>query len=241
MVPRQRVLRAVKTVLVVAAESRELSGILRQCRRVTRLDWPLQFARSGELNGRRLLMVAHGPGHLAAEAAGVALRHEKAQAVLSTGFCGGLDASLKVGDVFVASQIAKGGCSYKAVRPAAGRAFRSGLLVSTDCVVGTVEEKRRLGASGASAVEMEAAAVAARAEEYGLPFYCVRAVTDPAGEGFNLDFNVLRDRDGRFSRLRILRAALARPWVSLPELIRLERQGRIAARALGDFLADCRF
>ena len=30
MVPRQRVLRAVKTLLLVAAESRELRGILRQ-------------------------------------------------------------------------------------------------------------------------------------------------------------------------------------------------------------------
>ncbi len=230
-----------KTVLVVAAESRELSGILRQCRQVERLDWPLQFARSGELNGQRLLMVAHGPGRLAAQAADVALRREKVQAVVSTGFCGGLDASLKAGDVFVASRIAKDGHSYQAAQPAAGREFRSGALVSTDRVLGTAEEKRRLGASGASVVEMEAAAVAGRAEESGVPFYCVRAVMDPAREGFIFDFNVLRDRDGRFSRLRILRAALARPWASLPELIRIERQGRIAARALGDFLADCRF
>jgi hypothetical protein len=27
----------------------------------------------------------------------------------------------------------------------------------------------------------------------------------------------------------------------LPELIRIERRSRLAARALGDFIADCRF
>lgn len=230
-----------KTVLVVASESRELSGILRRCRRVKRLRWPLQFARSGELNGRRLLMVAHGPGSLAAEAADVALSRERVQAVVSTGFCGALDAALKTGEVFVASRIAKDGRSYEAAQPQAGRGFRSGAAVSSDRVAGTMEEKQRLRASGALVVEMEAGAVAARAEEYGLPFYCVRAVMDPACESFIFDFNILRDRKGRFSRLRILRAALARPWASLPGLIHLERQGRIAARALGDFLADCRF
>lgn len=241
MVPGQRVLLAVKTVLVVAAEPRELRGVLRKCRRVERLDWPIQFARSGELNGQRMLMAAHGPGPLAAEAAAVALGRVKVQAVVSTGFCGGLEADLNTGDVFVASRILAEGRSYQAAQPPAGRKFRSGELVSSERVVGTIDEKRRLAASGASAVEMEAAAVAQRAEECGVPFYCVRAVMDRACEGFTLDFDVLRDRDGRFSRLRILRAALARPWASLPELIRLERQGRIAARALGEFFADCRF
>jgi adenosylhomocysteine nucleosidase len=231
----------VKTVLVVAAEPRELSGILRRCGRVKSLDWPVRFARSAELNGQRLLMVAHGPGRLAAEAVDEALHREKVQAVVSTGFCGGLDASLEVGEVFVACRIANGSRSYEAAQPAAGRKFRSGALVSTGRVVGTVAEKERLRAGGASVVEMEAAGVAGRAEVSGLPFYCVRAVMDPACEGFLLDFDGLRDRDGRFSRMRILRAALSRPWVALPELIRLERQGRIAAKALGDFIAECRF
>ena len=113
--------------------------------------------------------------------------------------------------------------------------------MSMDRVVTTVAEKRRLYAAGAAAVDMEAAAVALRALQEGLPFYCVRAVLDLASDGFMLDFNGLRSPDGRFSRMRILRAALARPWAAVPELMRLERRGRMAARALGDFLADCRF
>ncbi len=230
-----------KTVLVVASEPGELRGILRKCERVETLNWPVQFVRSAELNGQRLILVAHGPGPLAVKALDVALSREKADAVVSTGFCGGLDATLKAGDVFVASRIANGSRSYEPSQPAAARSFRSGTLVSTDLVAGSVAEKERLRADGASVVEMEAGALAGRAGQSGVPFYCVRAVMDPAGEGFVLDFNKLRDRDGRFSRLRILRAALARPRASLPELIRLARQGRLAARALGDFIADCRF
>jgi adenosylhomocysteine nucleosidase len=107
-------------------------------------------------------------------------------------------------------------------------------------VVATIEEKKRLRASGA-VVEMEAAGVAARAAKHGLPFFCIRAVLDGAEEGFAVDYEALKNKDGRFSRPRILRAALARPWALLPELIRLERHGRVAARALGDFVADCRF
>ena len=231
-----------RTVLLVAAEPGELRGILRRCTRVRRLDWPLWFARGGELNGQRVLLVAHGPGRkLAAEAVDAALLRERPDALASVGFCGALDASLAVGEVFVATRVEDGSGAYEAVQPDTRRAFRSGALISTDHVVSSVAEKQRLGEGGAAAVEMEAAAVAGRARLEDLPFYCVRAVLDLASEGFTLDYSALLGPDGRFSRARILRAALAHPWLVAPELMRLGRRGRIAARALGEFLADCRF
>jgi adenosylhomocysteine nucleosidase len=232
----------VSSVLLVASEPGELRGILWRCTQVRRLDWPLWFARSGELNGQRVLLVAHGPGRkLAAEAVDAALLRERPDALASVGFCGALDATLAVGEVFVATRVVNGSQAYEAVLPDTRRAFRSGALISTDHVVSSVAEKQRLGAGGAAAVEMEAAAVAGRAKLENLPFYCVRAVLDLASEGFTLDFNGLRGPEGRFSRARILRAALAHPWLAAPELMRLGRRGRIAARALGEFLADCRF
>jgi nucleoside phosphorylase len=186
--------------------------------------------------------VAHGPGRkLAAEAVDAALDRERPDALASVGFCGALDASLAAGEVFVATRVESGSESYEAAQPDTRRAFRSGALISTDHVVASVAEKQRLGAGGAAAVEMEAAAVAGRARLEDLPFYCVRAVLDLASEGFILDYNGLRGPDGRFSRARILRAALAHPWPVAPELMRLGRRGRMAARALGEFFADCRF
>jgi nucleoside phosphorylase len=95
--------------------------------------------------------------------------------------------------------------------------------------------------SGALAVEMEAAAVGLRARAWGVPFYCVRSVTDLAEESFQLDFNAARGENGRFSTARILEAAVRRPRQVVPELCTLYRRSRLASRELGEFFADCRF
>ena len=91
------------------------------------------------------------------------------------------------------------------------------------------------------AVEMEAAGVAQRARALGLPFYCVRAVTDLAGENMANDFNAALRSDGHFDTIRIFKGTLRHPTVRLPELIRLRNRCVRAARALGEFFADCRF
>jgi nucleoside phosphorylase len=234
----------VGTLLVVAAEARELAGLRRRCRRETRLGWPLRFARAAELNGRRLVFVANGAGAaLASEACEVAWNKQKAEALISTGFCGALDPALGAGEVFVASRVeAPGGAlSVEARAPDCESPHATGRLVSVDRMVQTVEEKRRLRALGASAVEMEALAVGLRAGKWGVPFYCVRSVTDLAEEGFVLDFNAARAKDGRLRASRIAWAAARRPFRLAPEVYKLYWRSRLAARTLGDFLADCRF
>jgi adenosylhomocysteine nucleosidase len=233
----------VETVLLVAAEAIEFSGLLCCLKRAVRLQWPVDYSRSGELNGRRLLLVANGPGaKLAGEAFDTACAKERIEKVVSTGFCGALDPTLEPGDVFVATQVqsAEGEASYPALLPVTSRRYRTGALISGDRVVQTADEKKILNASGASVVDMEAGAVARRAAERGAALYCVRAITDAANEGFVLDFNAMRDLDGRFSRLRMMRAACRRPAVAL-ELLRIRRRCRRAAHALGDFFAHCEF
>jgi adenosylhomocysteine nucleosidase len=232
----------VAELLVVAAEPRELQGILRRCRGVRKLKWPVWFARVGDLNANRLVMVANGPGpKLAAQAAAVALQQWRPGAVVSTGYCGALDPGLAAGELFVAVRVEADDGSFAAAVPAAGRrGWKSGTLASSDRVIGIVE-KRRLRETGASAVDMEAGALALAAKRAGLPFYCIRAVLDRAEEEFDLDFDALRDEDGRFSRLQIVRAALARPLTRFPELFRIARRARKASRALGEFFADSVF
>lgn len=221
------------TVLFIAADHREFAGLLPRLKAVERLRWPVDWARTGELNGRRVVLAANGPGPaLAADAARQAVRRAAPDVLVSTGFCGALNPAFRVGDVFVPSAIQTEKRTYPAEWPAA-----RGVLLSLDRVVQTAGEKRVLFARGADAVEMEAAGVAEVAAAAGLPLYAIRAVTDLANENFAIDFNRARRDDGHFSAMRIVAAGLRHPR----ELARLARRARMAARNLGEFIADCKF
>ncbi len=231
--------------LVVAADKQELSGLLRKASQFKRLRWPVTFAAEGAFSGRRAVLVANGPGlKLAGEAACEALKRRPSfSRILSVGLCGALHPDYKVGDVFAASEVVdEAGGRFPAAPPRASRPFHQGVLVSIDRVAQTATEKQQLRRRYlADAVEMEAAAVAARARRAGLPFHCVRVVSDAAAEDFRIDLNAARSPDGRFCFKKVVLSALKKPWVSFPELLRLVRVSRRAAGRLGDFLAECQF
>ena len=206
------------SVLIVAAEQFELEHIQPR-------------------SGWNLMKVANGPGPKLAREAAETVR-ERVDVVVSTGLCGGLHPVLRVGDIFVATEVN----GRTASLPRRGKPFRSGPLVSIDRIAQTAEEKRELRIdTGAMAVEMEAEAVAAYASRIGVPFYCIRAVSDVAEESFMVDLNAARLTTGRFSVPRILLQAARRPLTVAPELLRLRRNAGLAARALGEFFADCDF
>ena len=230
-------------MLFVAAEAREFGGLLPYCESVEKLDWPVEWSRMVRLKGRTIFLAANGAGRKRAADAVDAVRPKlpDLKAVISTGFCGGLDPTLKIGDVFVANSIQWGGELLPVSAPRSGRRFVSGTLVTIDRVAQTAQEKRDLCSAGASAVDMEAAGVLSRVREWKLPFYCIRSVTDLAHESFEIDFNATRIPDGRFSTSRILAAAVKRPMTAGPELVRLRNRCTTAAKALGEFIADCSF
>jgi adenosylhomocysteine nucleosidase len=220
----------------------EFTGILARAERAGSVRVRVDWARPVRLGGHELLLVANGAGaQRAASAADAACDVFQPDAVVSTGFCGALDPQLGVADVVVGTCVAAADRRYPALPVASAAARHTGVVCSIDHVAQTAEEKRRLRASGASVVEMEAAGVAARAEAHGLPFYCVRAVTDLAGETMANDFNAALRSDGRFDTMVVLRGALRHPFARLPELCRLRNRSVRAARGLGDFFADCRF
>ena len=219
------------TWLVVAAEQREFAGILKRAATARKLPWPgAAFAREIPRNGGRWLLVSNGPGPAMVNQA--LKTKPDVETLLSIGFCGALDPALQIGDIVVSGEVPKG----------VGALFTRGDVLSLDRVAVTAEEKRKLrDSSGAAVVEMESAAVAQKAREWGIPFRCVRVVSDTAEQDMPLDFNRYRDADGRFQRGRIAAAALARPFTALPGLVRLDRNCRHAAEQLGEFLADCQF
>jgi adenosylhomocysteine nucleosidase len=186
---------------------------------------PVDWVRFAQLGGHDLLLVANGAGApRAASALDAAAVVFHPDAVISTGFCGALDPQLRVADVVVATAIAAADRLYDALPVATTSLHRSGVVCSIDRVAQTAEEKRRLRAGGAMVVEMEAAGVAARAQARGLPFHCIRVVTDLAGETMANDFNAALRSDGHFDTMVILRATLRRPLARLPELCRLRQR-----------------
>jgi adenosylhomocysteine nucleosidase len=234
----------VETLLLIAAEPREFAGLRRHCRDIQRLSWPLRYARSARLRSLRLLLAAHGAGpRLAAEACEVAWNRTRPQALASVGFCGALIPELPPAGIVVATEVIEPDAArtHSASAPRCSLPHRRGPVISIDSVAQTAQEKSRLAALGALAVEMEAAAVAERARLWGVPFFCIKSITDLAGESFKLDLNAARNDRGRLSDARILRAALRKPAVGVPEIVRLYRRSRMAANALGDFLAACEF
>jgi adenosylhomocysteine nucleosidase len=226
-------------LVFIAAEAREFDGILRRAARSTSMRTPIAFCRKVLWKDEEIVLMANGPGReLAGAAAGFARESQPLGAMVSFGFCGALDPALEPGDVFVASEVLGSGT---ALLPRTNRAYRTGSLVSIDHVAVNAAEKAELARTGAAAVDMEAGILAARAHEWKVPFFCIRAVTDTADESFALDFNRMRDKEGRFSRAKIVKAAMRRPGVLVPELRKLDRRCRQASEALGEFVDNCRF
>ena len=222
-------------LLFVASDRMEYSGILSRSTGIGTTGLIADWSRFAQLGQHRALLVANGAGPMrAAAAVDAALPLFQPDAIVSTGFCGALAPELEIADVVAATSVE--GQPVEAIT-----APRSGPFRSIARVAQTAEEKRKLGENGAIAVEMEAAGIAARAQAYRTPLYCVRAVTDLAGESLANDFNMALRSDGHFDTMLILRGTLRQPSVRLPELIRLRQRCVRAARVLGDFFADCRF
>ena len=239
-------------ILYVAAESAELKPFARRLGETRKLKWPLDYACEGVLDGRRVMLAANGAGpRLAAQAVEVAIRaisaaelsSSKLEAVVSAGFCGALDPDLVLGEIVIGTAVLDRGTGQTVkcggVESSAEGSMKRGVIVSEDRVANSASEKHQLAASGGLAVEMEAFGVAARADKAGIPFCCIKVVSDCCDESFGFDLNRMRTTEGRIARGKIVSYALTHPKL-IPELIRLRKRSERAAEALGDFLVSCR-
>ncbi len=112
--------------------------------------------------------------------------------VISFGVAGGLDPSLKSGDVVVADEVMAGDNRWLAgfalnddligsLTVGLGRrVVRGGLAGVEDVVVAQASKTALRNETGAAAVDMESHIAAAYAAESGLPFAALRVISDPA-------------------------------------------------------------
>ena len=154
--------------------------------------------------------------------------------VVFAGFAGALSPGLQVGDVLVpATVVDETGGNW----PTAWSTTPGGRLLTTDRLVATVDDKRALAERhGAAAVDMESAAFARRCAAAGVPFGCVRAVSDDVDTPLSPVLVPLLTA-GVVSPWRFASLVARRPGL-LPELLRLARHTKHAAHQLSATLCE---
>ena len=96
-------------------------------------------------------------------------------------------------------------------------------------------EKRRLtSAYNAALVDMEAAAVARLAAMRGIPFYCIKGVSDGLTDSLP-DFNRFLSPTGQFELARFTLFAILRPWY-WPALVRMGENSKKASQSIAESL-----
>lgn len=187
------------------------------------------------------LVAVSGMGYAAAAAAATSLVDAGAVALVSWGMAGGLDPALQAGTICLPGVvITREGATFAADhdwREIMGAAITAGRTVVTGTLLTSAEPLDDVAGkglafreTGAVAVDMESAAVAAIAALHRLPFIAVRVIVDTAADA--VPPAVAKATSG--GRVRVLRLILelARRPADIAPLIRLAKRYRKAMQSL---------
>jgi nucleoside phosphorylase len=158
--------------------------------------------------------------------------------VVSAGFAGGLAPGLRVGDLVLATEVVEAqGQVWPATWPGALPAdwqhpVTRGRVVTARELIGDPAQKRRLAQEHqAVVVDMESAVVAKTCKQRGVPYGCLRVLSDDWETPLSPALARLAP-EGRVSWWRLLMALIRSPRLVLA-LRRLAKQTSTAARELG--------
>jgi hopanoid-associated phosphorylase len=142
--------------------------------------------------------------------------------VISFGVAGGLDPSLKTGDVVVATEVMAGdtrwlaGLSLTEAQIASialgRRRVVRGLLAGVEELIAARDCKAALHSeTGAAAVDMESHIAAAYAAEAGIPFAALRVISDPAHRALPVVARKAIKPNGDLDLVRIMGSVVRNP------------------------------
>ncbi len=179
-------------------------------------------------------------GEEAARQAAAGLKAGGAAALMSFGFAGALDSSLRPGDLVLPETVH---ADYSMSVDLGWRArlrqmlpaslnVSGGMLATSKQVLSSASAKLQLArVTGARAVDMESGAVAKAAIDAGLPFLAVRVICDAVELSPPLGLLTAIRPDGSADLARLL-PLLLRGSVTLPALLRLAVESRAACSTL---------
>ncbi|MDQ8727742.1 phosphorylase [Bradyrhizobium sp. LHD-71] len=185
-------------------------------------------ARIAAGQGLTVICSSSDPGQLRAQLG--TFDHASVRGIISFGIAGGLDPSLKAGDLVVASEIMTGEGRW-ATAPALSEALIEGTNIGRRKIVGgsivgaeevILDPRDKISLheqTGATAVDMESHIAAAYAASVGLPFAALRVINDPASRALPaLALNALKP-NGDICPRKVLRGVARKPSV-IPSLMR---------------------
>ncbi len=161
-----------------------------------------------------------------------------AKALVSAGVSGALDPKLAPGDIVEAeTTLLLDGSAYAAGQaenaPEGERVARRSVLLGVDEVIATTAAKSALFAqSKAVAVDMETHSVARVAQQFGVPYFAMRAIADPADRALPRSALSAIAPDGGVRIAPVLYSAVQRP-AEFAQLIQLGGDQKRALAALG--------
>ena len=228
---------------IVAALGVEVGFLTDRLKRVRRYSGPQHKVIEGEIGDKLVALIVGGVGRASARQA---TRHlidgHRPRWIVSAGFAGALDPSLKRNDVVLPNEVidVEGrrfsvGVVVPTGDPSApGARLFSGTLLTVDALARTATEKAELRARfSADVVDMESSAVATVCGEAGLRFLSVRIVSDEAAHDLPQEIVTLMNRSGGRLVGSALRAIWNRPS-ALKDLLSLHSHSQEAADRLAD-------
>jgi adenosylhomocysteine nucleosidase len=222
---------------IVAAYRAEIASLLHRARSVRRA---VKGAIGLDLPGGDAVLVISGAGaQNAVRATRWLIGNHALSGLISIGFAGGVAAGATRGVVLAASSVvdAVSGEQYTcAMRFQNQAGCLNGRLVTVPFVASSRAQKASLGERWqASAVDMEAAAVAREAAAASLPFGSFKAITDGPDDELAIDFQRCLTPNGGLSSVKIVREGL-RGWQPFRSLVLLSQNSRAAAQSLAAVL-----
>ena len=165
--------------------------------------------------------------------------------LVSAGFAGALAPNLEHGTVLVPERILDDnqqciyplGHSEQSLCPGGEIIDSKTTLITVDAIITSKEEKALLREeSHADLVDMESAAVACIAQEAGIQFFAVRAISDTSEETLPPEVSRLSQPQSPMHRFGAALAAITRRPAAATDLWRLWEQGMSCSRTLADRL-----
>jgi adenosylhomocysteine nucleosidase len=220
-----------KRIAIIAAMPGELKPLVRGWPRKSRHGVDLWRWRQGE---NEWLAACAGVGVDAAKRALEEIEKDGAiDLIFSIGWAGALREEFAAGHAYRVSGIieARSGDRFSV----AGQSAEC-WLVTSDRVADQADKRQLALTYGAGLVDMEAAGVARQAAMRGIPFYCIKGVSDGFSDELP-DFNSFISVNGQFQSARFIFFAVLRPW-HWPALMRLGQNSKKAAQEIKETLLD---